>query len=442
MARFSEMLLNRRRQLGMSIQQVANVIKIRPQILEYFENGEFTQMPPRGYAQGMISSYARYLGLNPREVIDAYFDDLYEFEKSARTHAGRYQGAVMETTVRSSGGTRTAPSRLAGTRGVGRPPQAGYVSDYEAVHGSDATRTLPRNSFAPADPTRRGASRAGSARGGQSRGTGARNRGGRGSSRSGAHPGAGRSQAGSRSSRAAGGRGTRRGSASAGFGLDPRLLIIGGVVVLALLVVLVVLAVRGCTAQPENGASSDQPAAAQTDAGGAGSADGESASDKNADADAQTSDEDAGDANAANGSDADSAADGEEGSGASSSDAGGDADADQAAEPTVIGVEVESGVSVWMEITVDGKSVYASQTAGPFSREYEPTESFEIRVDKSDAVTVTENGEELSFDRKSAGVSRISVEVPQPAASGSAGTGEDAGTDSSGTDAGDTDSAA
>ena len=39
-ARFSEMLINRRRQMGMSVQQVANVIKIRPQILEYFETGD------------------------------------------------------------------------------------------------------------------------------------------------------------------------------------------------------------------------------------------------------------------------------------------------------------------------------------------------------------------------------------------------------------------
>ena len=61
-ARFGEMLLTRRRERGMSIQQVSNAIKIRPQIIEYFETGNFASMPPRGYAQGMISSYARFLG--------------------------------------------------------------------------------------------------------------------------------------------------------------------------------------------------------------------------------------------------------------------------------------------------------------------------------------------------------------------------------------------
>ena len=77
---FGDMLLERRRQMGASIQQVSNIVKIRPQIIEYFETENFAAMPPRGYAQGMISSYARYLGLNPRDVIEAYFDALHEYE--------------------------------------------------------------------------------------------------------------------------------------------------------------------------------------------------------------------------------------------------------------------------------------------------------------------------------------------------------------------------
>ena len=58
-ARFGDMLLEQRRRMGLSIQQVANTIKIRPQIIEFFETGNFASMPPRGYAQGMISSSRR-----------------------------------------------------------------------------------------------------------------------------------------------------------------------------------------------------------------------------------------------------------------------------------------------------------------------------------------------------------------------------------------------
>ena len=38
-ARFGDMLLEQRRRMGLSIQQVANTIKIRPQIIEFFETG-------------------------------------------------------------------------------------------------------------------------------------------------------------------------------------------------------------------------------------------------------------------------------------------------------------------------------------------------------------------------------------------------------------------
>lgn len=86
-ARFGDMLLEQRRRMGLSIQQVANTIKIRPQIIEFFETGNFASMPPRGYAQGMISSYARFLGLNPREVVNAYFDDSWHMNARPRSRA-------------------------------------------------------------------------------------------------------------------------------------------------------------------------------------------------------------------------------------------------------------------------------------------------------------------------------------------------------------------
>ncbi|MFR7670255.1 MAG: helix-turn-helix domain-containing protein [Collinsella sp.] len=42
-ARFGDMLLEQRRRMGLSIQQVANTIKIRPQIIEFFETGNFAR---------------------------------------------------------------------------------------------------------------------------------------------------------------------------------------------------------------------------------------------------------------------------------------------------------------------------------------------------------------------------------------------------------------
>ena len=130
-ARFGDMLLEQRRRMGLSIQQVANTIKIRPQIIEFFETGNFASMPPRGYAQGMISSYARFLGLNPREVVNAYFDDLMAYERETSQQGGRFQDAAGYVNSRSSvdNGRFLMVQGGRSTRYGQRPQQAGYITE-------------------------------------------------------------------------------------------------------------------------------------------------------------------------------------------------------------------------------------------------------------------------------------------------------------------------
>ena len=84
--RFSEMLEERRRQLGLSIEQASRVLKLKEQVLIAFEEGDFDNIPKSGYAQGMLSSYARYLGLNPRTVVDQFQEDLYEYSNGVSSH--------------------------------------------------------------------------------------------------------------------------------------------------------------------------------------------------------------------------------------------------------------------------------------------------------------------------------------------------------------------
>ena len=84
--RFSEMLVERRRQLGLSITQASKVLRLKEQALIAFEEGDFKNMPQSGYAQGMLSSYARYLGLNPREIVDLFQEESYEFENGTYSH--------------------------------------------------------------------------------------------------------------------------------------------------------------------------------------------------------------------------------------------------------------------------------------------------------------------------------------------------------------------
>ena len=84
--RFSEMLLDRRRQLGLTVGQASQVLKLKEQVLIAFEEGDFENIPQSGYAQGMLSSYARYLGLNPREIVDLFQEELYEHVHGTSSH--------------------------------------------------------------------------------------------------------------------------------------------------------------------------------------------------------------------------------------------------------------------------------------------------------------------------------------------------------------------
>ena len=84
--RFSEALAQRRRDLGLSLSQASRTLKLREDVLLAFEEGDFEHMPQSGYAQGMLSSYARYLGLNAREIVDLFTEELYQYQHGASSH--------------------------------------------------------------------------------------------------------------------------------------------------------------------------------------------------------------------------------------------------------------------------------------------------------------------------------------------------------------------
>ncbi|MGN0035030.1 MAG: RodZ domain-containing protein [Coriobacteriales bacterium] len=69
---FNDMLSSERRKQGLTIEQVVAATRIRAKFLIAFEEGDFSHMPPFGYAQNMIGTYARFLDLDPRVVIESF----------------------------------------------------------------------------------------------------------------------------------------------------------------------------------------------------------------------------------------------------------------------------------------------------------------------------------------------------------------------------------
>lgn len=465
-ARFGDMLLEQRRRMGLSIQQVANTIKIRPQIIEFFENGNFASMPPRGYAQGMISSYARFLGLNPREVVNAYFDDLMAYERETSQQGGRFQDAAGYVNSRSSvdngrflmvqGGRSTrygqrpqqagyvtetgsseeirsqrdrfrstpAPEEraLPAARGVVRDPRVGYGDGGYSDRGyRGASSGPPRGGYADADTTqvtprlrsqsqtfsqRSSAPRSGQ-RNYQGRGELAPRSGQRNMQRQGSYRGRSDNNRGRMpqgTGRGGSNRGRGGGRAPQNNGLDPRIVYAGIGAVALLLIVLIVVLLRGCgSSAPES--TPETPAATKTTT-------------KKSSKKTESVDEDA------------------------------DETAAKKEENEVIKVKISvaKGKTAWIEVKVDGKSVYGAQATGPFEQEYTPESSIEITTSKPSDVTVTKNGEKVRYDTKTSGVARVTITVPKKetteskdgeSSDGADGTESTDGTD--GTDAQSTD---
>lgn len=420
--RFGEMLLERRRQRGLSIQQVANIIKIRPQIIEYFECENFAAMPPRGYAQGMIASYARYLGLNPREVVSAYFDSLHAFEQQAAgTGVGRYHESVTDASPRSANTTGRflmVNSGPASSRFATRPPQAGYVSESTSPHEPLAAQRLRP---APARPRAAGTGRDGAMRGpgrADRRPTGPSDRrrqmgSMRGDYRASDRRGSSRRPGGAGAAGSTGRRPSRQAPAPLAF--DPRLLIGAAIGLVAIVILLTVLVMRGCA-----------PAAAPVQ--GSTQADASTSSKDTSGASADASDDSGSDADAA-GDAADTGTDDADGT------ASGDA-ADSEPTETVVKVSISGkGTVAWLEVKLDGKSVLASQEVGPFEQEFTVTQQIEITTDKPSDVTVTKNGKKVRYDTKVSGVGKVTITAPQK--TDGADTAADQSADASDTDTGD-----
>lgn len=444
-ARFGDMLLEQRRRMGLSIQQVANTIKIRPQIIEFFETGNFASMPPRGYAQGMISSYARFLGLNPREVVNAYFDDLMAYERETSQQGGRFQDAAGYVNSRSSvdngrflmvqGGRSTRYGQrpqqagyitetgsgeeirsqrdrfrstpmpedraLPAARGVARDPRAGYGDGGYSDRGYRGVSSgRPRGGYADADTTQvtprlRSQSRPYSQRSSAPR-SGQRNYLGRGElaprsgqrnmQRQGSYRGR------SDNNRGRMPQGTGRGGSNRGRGggrapqnnsLDPRIVYAGIGAVALLLIVLIVVLLRGC-------GSSAPESTPETPVGTKTTTKKSSKKTESVDEDTdETTDE------------------------STDSDAAKTTAKKEENEVTKVKISVAKGKTAWIEVKVDGKSVYGAQATGPFEQEYTPESSIEITTSKPSDVTVTKNGEKVRYDTKTSGVARVTITVPK-----------------------------
>lgn len=387
---FGDVLRQARERSGEDIVSVARRIRIRPDILERIEASDLDGMPPRGYSRNMINAYARYLGLNPTEVVKMYLDAQYrnQVEKARENirptgfdmSAGRRRGHNRETV--SSSETRAHLSSSAGSSYSRGLP----ASDDEFFNGPAPT------SIPPAATTRRiGAVHVGSY-----------NAYGQGLSQRAAARSAGetrvmdpiddRHHSTHRARRSALSEEhygnlyaapSNLGVHNHGSGLREKLpFFIAGIVILLLVVVIVVM-VNGM-----NRAATSEPASQPMNVTGMPGS-------ENVQQD-------------------DTASDGEAATDEASQQAKETEPKEVAPTKTTISYEVADGETPYIEIWEGDNCTFASDVTGPATESFDVTGTFEIVASPYDGLTVTQDGEKVNIDDNvSSGIFRYSVDFQE-----------------------------
>jgi cytoskeletal protein RodZ len=72
MASIGEQLKQIREDKNIPLEEVANATKISKRYLQAIEEGNYSLIPGQTYVIGIIRNYARYLGLDPKPIIEQY----------------------------------------------------------------------------------------------------------------------------------------------------------------------------------------------------------------------------------------------------------------------------------------------------------------------------------------------------------------------------------
>ncbi len=99
-------LAKARRQLGRSISEAESVTRIRAKLLDALEKGDYDVLPNPAYVRGYIISYAKFLELDPKPLLELYA------EESGHHHT-REQLRAPEQVVAPRESTLFVPARTA-----------------------------------------------------------------------------------------------------------------------------------------------------------------------------------------------------------------------------------------------------------------------------------------------------------------------------------------
>ncbi|RRF99603.1 MAG: DUF4115 domain-containing protein [Coriobacteriaceae bacterium] len=359
--RFSEMLSQRRHQLGLTTAQAADDLKFKERVLVALEAGDFDSIPKGGYAQGLVATYARYLGLDEQEVVYEFNHDQRVYRHSqqlARSRRAHYPQGRLYTSRVPQHARRSASSYDRQRQDSFHDPSAtiqmrpvshSYQDDMRYDQQAQPYRAASTESAC--DYSRNVAARMRPAMDQLDQDRRTRQR---------------RTQHRKRPKQ----------SLSETLAQQNTFWIV--IIVGLLLTILIIYSVSSCVSRTAGGDDNTRQTVPVT------KAEVDNSNDQSQDNSAQAvQDTSSNDQNKDNGDDA---------------------------HPSVV-VSVKGGGRSWVEVTVDGSSQVAQTISGPWSQTYSPSESMTIQVGNASAVTVTKNGQTQNFDAKASGVGTMTIKA-------------------------------
>lgn len=410
-ARFAAMLADRRRQLGITIGQAARDLCMKERILDAFERGDFASIPNNGYAQSMVGSYARYLGLDDQAVMQQFIEDqdVYEHGNSRDRRRSRDEGrrpyqdrrapqqdcyGAQQDASYPAGQSQAYGGRQRYQQGrpytARNPQQVQRTTRRERPYGScqDTSDFYGSSQRIETRPVEQGYTD--DMRYGQTTSPyeAANSAQGRRYSRNIANPQRPNVDRGAR-------RQQRRRKQPQSLFSNQNMVILLGIIVVLVLTLIIVLSVGSCVNHAvgeSDDSSSTVPVTTTTSTDTGTSSNSQNSSTQSA-------------------SSRDSTASSQTKSTNSTTSA-----TTTTPEKTEVVVTVSDSSVSWIEITVDGKSMVADTVTGPWTQTYDPTDTMSIQVGDTSAVTVTKNGVTQAFDTKTSGLGTLTIKVPQTAA--------------------------
>lgn len=97
MAVIGDALRERRMALKIDVHEVEQKTKIRAKYLRALENEEYNLLPGPAYVKSFIRTYADYLGIDSRELIDIYKHSYEHAEEEGAVFGARIERGIGES---------------------------------------------------------------------------------------------------------------------------------------------------------------------------------------------------------------------------------------------------------------------------------------------------------------------------------------------------------